>query len=102
MQQWFVGSTPYLQCSIYDVLGALADPATSIKITIEDPNGTEVVSSESMTQSALYASNTGRYYYASWAITSGALTGIYKWRPETTDSSVIIINQEFCFEVMDR
>ena len=101
MEKYYVGSTPYLEVKFYDKLGALADPATNAKVTVKHESGTTVVDDQAMSQSALYASNTGIYYYKGWTVLATSFSGKYYWYPKSTDATIISIF-EGEFEVIVR
>lgn len=50
--------TVVCEAEVRDLAGALADPSTSMKITVTDPDGTVVVNDLSMTKDS-----TGQYHY---------------------------------------
>ncbi len=97
MKKWFRGSTPYLKFYVRDADGALVDPATSVKVSITDAHGHDVVTNVSCTNDGV-----GIYHYASWTVPTTSVGGRYTWRPQSTDVNVIIEDTEFEFEVMEE
>lgn len=72
----------------YGPTGALADPATSMVITITDPAGTVVVSAAAMNKDT-----TGTYHY-NYTPGVSAVLGWYRVRYIATDSIVVTIEDD--------
>jgi len=73
-----IGETARLQASVTDSDAAAADPST-IKITIQKPDGTAAVTAQDMTKSAA-----GTYYY-DYTVPSD--TGMYQYNIIATGAS---------------
>jgi len=97
MKKWFRGSTPDLRFNIFDEDGALVDPGTTIKLSIADSFDNDVVTDVTCTKLG-----TGDYTYRGWTVPATSVGGRYTWRPQTTDTAVVIENTEFEFLVMER
>ncbi len=94
MKTFYPGATVYLPFYIYDINGALVDPA-AISISIYDPNSVAVLTNSAATQIS-----TGYYYNTSYTVpATDTLTGIYTWLPKTTDGAIVIRDTAFQFEV---
>jgi len=97
MQKYFIGATPYLEVLVkIRETGVLVD-ASSVACTVEDSTGAVIVDSAAMTKTA-----TGTYKYVSLTLTSAHIPGVWRWRPEVTDTAIITIAYEGEFEVMPR
>ena len=79
------GETVILSCEVKDSNGNYADPATSMTVTVKDPNGTVVVNEAPMTRDSL-----GKYHYDYTSPTTTPL-GTYQVRFKATDGSRITI-----------
>jgi len=97
MDQYLRGSTPYLECKVYNQSGALVTP-TSVQVFIADPVGTIKQVTASMTQ---YGTSTGVYYYVGWTVQNTDLAGKYTWTVIVTDGTEVT-KQEGYFEVLER
>lgn len=76
---YYQGETITLKATVKDTDRALANPTTSITVTVKDPAGTTKVDAQAMTNDS-----TGKYHY-DYAIPSDATAG--EWDVEVTASS---------------
>lgn len=76
---YYQGETITLKAIVKDTDRALANPTTSITITVKDPDSATKVDAQAMSNDS-----TGKYHY-DYAIPSDATTGV--WRVEVTASS---------------
>lgn len=83
MSTFEVTETVVLGCTVKDSTGTLADPATSMAVTVRDPAGTVVVSAQAMTQDS-----TGTYHY-DYTSAATALRGEYVILYTATDGTRI-------------
>ncbi len=83
--------TETIVCSIIvkDADGTLADPATSMTITIYDPKWTAVVSAQAMTDDAGVG-----YYHYDYTPSVSVMTGVYEVRYKATDGARISIGTD--------
>lgn len=86
---FYTGETVICSCEVRDSSGDLADPATSMKITISnnDVNIT-VVADQSMTKDGV-----GLYHY-DWASSASNVLGKYTVYYKATDSTRVTITQD--------
>ena len=90
------GETAKLTALTVDEDGAAADPATSTKITIDDPNGT-VISGHSDQAMTNITTGSWKYYYL---IGAAADLGQYTYQVTATNGSYITIEHGH-FTVVD-
>lgn len=79
------GETVRLRAKSANEYGSAIDPDTSITITVDDPDGTEKVAAEDMTQD-----DTGLYYY-DYDIASDATAGTWNYEVITTHGTNVTI-----------
>ena len=98
MEQYLRGSTPYLECKVYNNSGSPVTPSTSVQVFITDPNGIVKQATASMSQ---VGTTTGEYYYVGWTVGDTDLAGIYTWTAVITDGTEVT-KKEGYFEVLGR
>ena len=83
-----IGETVICSVTVRDADGALADPSTSMKITITDSQKSVKVSNQDMSKDG-----TGEYHY-DFDTSSLSLAGIYTVIYKATDGSRISIEED--------
>lgn len=82
------GSTIKIGVTIKNAAGALYSPDTSTQITVKDPDGSNVVTSQAMTEDS---TGTFSYLYQS---SGSATAGWYKVIVTSVDGSYSVVNQD--------
>lgn len=97
IDQFVRGTTVRVKASVVDSDNAAATPSVSIKVTVEDPQATEVVDDQAMTALA-----TGSYIYR-YNSAADALLGKYTVEVTTVDGSPAeTVIQQGEFELIAR
>lgn len=82
------GSTIKVIVTVKDSSGSLYSPDTSTQITIKDPDGSNVVTSQAMTEDS-----TGNFSYL-YQSSGSATAGWYKVIITSVDGSYSVVNQD--------
>ena len=90
------GETPVFSLVTRNKAGTKTSADTSMTITVQDPDGTDVVSLQAMTEDA-----TGEYSYNSYTLPAAAVLGGYAVECIATNSSKVSIHGGR-FEVVER
>ena len=91
------GETAIISIEVRNAAGDLADPATSMTITITNPSGVEVISAVAMSKATPPV--TGEYHY-DYAVAAAAPLGLWAVRLIATDASRVSIEDDK-FSVME-
>lgn len=96
MDMYQRGETAKLTATIVDEDGSAANPSTSTKISIDDPDG-DVISGHDDQAMTNVSTGSYKYYYD---IASDADLGVYTYQVTATNGSYVTIEHDY-FEVVD-